>query len=153
MKGIWFRLAKLIKEADWINCIPENIKSGVTVYNEYTRQDVTGAFSGWTPVAVAHSETASGIYNIYNDTQTYVAQNGTTTTYNFYALDGMEYMVVFQADYSSTTTASAFSVTSGTVLDTFYDSTENKTRIYYYNSDISVTKPKSINSGFIVYRR
>lgn len=52
---------------DWTNCVPENIKAFETVYNEATKENVTGSYS---------------IYNAtLNDViLTYTAGKGTTST-------------------------------------------------------------------------
>lgn len=148
MKGIWFRLAKLIKEADWINCIPENIKSGVTVYNEYTRQDVTGTAPEFDLQAyLSRGVNTSYPWAVLYNKDNCVSLSGSTLTIN---LSGT-YYVALEIDNNNNFTVSNLTKVSN--LSGNLDSEGPTCGLYSGNGSASVTLASGTASGMVTIWR
>ena len=148
MKGIWFRLAKLIKEADWINCIPENIKSGVTVYNEYTRQDVTGTAPEFDLQAyLSRGTSTSWPWAVLYNKDNCVSLSGSTLTIN---LSG-PYYVALEINNSNSFTVSNLTQVSG--LSGNVDDEGATCGLYTGEGNSSVTLASGTSSGMVIIWR
>lgn len=65
---LFFLIGRAVDPELWVNCIPANIRDGVTVLNEYSGETVTGTLSTFDVVGCAGKYSDSGriVLNNYN---------------------------------------------------------------------------------------